>query len=211
MNRKKWLVIVPIMAAAIAAMLALATGVSSAFAQDDGQSLNSPPPEAGMRGRMGRHLMAGEVVKIEDMTITIKTIRTGEEKAVKVDDQTKYRKDGKDASLADVTTGENVAFLLGPKPDEGTDPVARAVLIGKPDKERLPVIGTISSINGNALTIKTDQGDQQVTLPTLTQGERIAVVKAADGSIRGVMYNPPEKAPGDQNGEDPVPEDQPAA
>jgi hypothetical protein len=214
MNKKQWIVIVPIMGAVMAAMLALALGVGSAFAQDQGQSQEQAGQGGPGRGQLRKHMIAGEVVKVEDNTITVKTRRNDEEKAVKVDDQTRYRKDGKDASLDDVKAGEQVALLIGAKPAEGEDPTAKAVIIGRPPAQgqggadRKAVVGTLSAINGDTLTIKTEQGDKQVKIPALTQGMRIAVVTGPDGSVRGVMYNPPEKPQGEPAA---PPEDQPPA
>lgn len=200
MKKRQWITVVPIMAAVMAAMLALVAGAGYAFAQDPGgqnqvQGQNATP---GPGGRMtGRHLAGGVVVKVEGNTITIKTLKTGEEKAVKVDDQTKYRKDGKDASLADVTAGEKIGILIGKKPAEGEDPLAKAIIIGKPGTDRQPpAVGTVGSVNGDKVTVQTAQGDKEVTVPAITQGMRIAVITAPDGTVRGVLYNPPEKPQG---------------
>ena len=192
-----------------AVVMALVVGAGFALAEDQAQSQGQTQGRAagdGFRGRgpLGRHMLAGEVVMVEDNTITVKTLKGGEEKSVKVDDKTRYRKDGNDASLADVTTGEKIGIVVGKKPEEGQDPTAKAVLIGKPDKNgapgrpggRLggkPVLGTLSAINGDTLTIKTADGDKQVKLPAMNPGMRIAVVTGADGSVQGIMYNPPER------------------
>ncbi|MHB1324997.1 MAG: hypothetical protein ACYDGS_03325 [Thermoleophilia bacterium] len=183
-----------IMAAMTAALLALVIGASYAAAQEQTQTTagQSTQKNAGSRGRQ---LIAGEVVKIENGTITLKTIKDGQEKTVKVDDQTRYRKDGKDASLADVITGEKIGVRLGMKPEDGQDPTAKAVMIGKPGNRPggQPVVGTVSAINGDTVTIATAAGDKQVKLPTITQGMRLGVVTGKDGTVHAVMYNPPDK------------------
>lgn len=189
-----------------AALLTLLVGAAFAMAEDvpQGQAENGDFQGQGPRAR---HLAAGEVVKVEGDTITIKTLRNGEEKSFKVNDETKYRKDGADATLADVAAGEKIGIALGEKPAEGQDPVAKAVLIGKPGEgprgERgTPVVGTVSSLNGDTLTIATENGDKQVKLPAITNGMRIAVMTGDDGTVRGVIYNPPERPAGAQAPED---------
>ena len=178
-----------------------------------GQESQSGPGAIG-RARLGRHLGAGEVVSFEGDTLKIKTLR-GEERTVQVNDETKYRKEGNDASRDDVKVGEKVAVLVGQKPEEGQDPVAKAVLIGKPGNEgpggpggplkgSKPIVGNVSALNGDTLTITTADGDKQVKLPAITNGMRIAVVQGEDGTVRAVMYNPPERPQGDQG---PPPED----
>lgn len=194
-----------------AAFLALAMGAGFASAQDQEQG-QAATGEFQRPGPGGRHLAGGEVVKIEDGTITIKTLRNGEEKSFKVDDQTRYRKDGADATLEDVKVGEMIGVALGELPEEGEDPVAKAVLIGKPGnvpeggrRGGTPVVGTVSSLNGDTLTITTEDGEKQVKLPAITNGMRIAVVTGEDGAVHAVIYNPPERpegepAPGDAAG-----------
>lgn len=192
-----------IIAAMTAALLALVIGASYAAAQEQTQTTEgqSTQQKAGPRGR---HLVGGEVVKVENGTITLKTIKDGQEKTFKVDEQTRYRKDGKDASLADVITGEKIGVMLGKKPEDGSDPTAKAVIIGKPGNRPggKPVVGTVSAINGDTVTIKTAEGDKQVKLPTITQGMKLGVVTGEDGTVHAVMYNPPDKPQGSQ--EDPA-------
>jgi len=191
-----------------AAFLALAIGAGYASAQDQQQGQSATGEFQG-RGQRGRHLAAGEVVKVENGTITIKTLKDGEEKSFKVDDQTRYRKEGGDATLEDVKVGETIGIALGARPEEGQDPVAKAVIIGKPgDGPRgdrpggTPTVGTVTALNGDTLTINTADGDKQVKLPAITNGMRIAVVTGADGAVHAVMYNPPERPQGQ-----PAPED----
>ncbi|MBI5870235.1 MAG: hypothetical protein HZB44_04655 [Actinobacteria bacterium] len=188
-----------------AAFLALAIGAGYASAQDQPEGQAATGEFQGPGPRRG-HLAAGEVVKIEDGTITIKTLKDGTEKSFKVDDQTRYRKDGADATIDDVKVGEKIGVAIGELPEEGQDPVAKAVLIGKPGagdgpgRGRLggtPTVGTVSSLNGDTLTITTADGDKQVKLPAITSGMRIAVVTAEDGTVRAVMYNPPERPEGE--------------
>lgn len=189
-----------IIAAMTAALLALVIGASYAAAQDQTQTTEGQSTQKNA-GTRGRQLVGGEVVKVENGTITLKTIKDGSEKTVKVDDQTRYRKDGKDASLADVKTGETIGVMLGKKLEDGQDPVAKAVIIGKPEAgaklgKRLggkPAVGTVSTINGDTVTITTAAGDKQVKLPTITQGMKLGVVTGVDGTVHAVMYNPPDK------------------
>ncbi|MHB8793697.1 MAG: hypothetical protein ACYC6O_10230 [Thermoleophilia bacterium] len=195
-----------------AAFLALAMGAGYASAQDQDQEQGQAASgEFQGPGQKGRHLAAGEVVRIEEGTITIKTLRDGEEKTFKVDDETRYRKDGADATIEDVKVGEKVGVAIGPLPDEGQDPVAIAVIIGKPGNGDgppggrpggKPVVGNVTAVNGNTLTISTAEGDKQVTLPTITNGMRIGVVTAEDGTVHAVMYNPPERPQGEAPPED---------
>lgn len=190
-----------------AALLALAMGAGYASAQDQEQGQAASGEFQGP-GPKGRHLAAGEVVRIEEGTITIKTLRDGEEKTFKVDDKTRYRKDGADATIEDVKVGEKVGVAIGPPPEEGQDPVAIAVIIGKPGNSDgppgggKPVVGNVTAVNGNTLTISTAEGDKQVTLPTITNGMRIAVVTAEDGTVHAVLYNPPERPQGETPPED---------
>ena len=190
------------MAAVMAAMLALISGAGFAFAQDQpaqGQTQAQGQGKGGPgRARLARHMMAGEVVKVEDNTITLNTLKNGE-KSVKVDDQTKYRKDGKDATLGDVTQGEKIAIVLGKKPDDGSDPVAKAVIVNPPAPKAPKdqrAAGTVKAVNGDTVTLQTPQGDKQVKIPAVTQGMRLGVVTGPDGSVIGLMYNPPEKPQG---------------
>ena len=220
MKKKHWLIVVPAMAAVMAALLAIASGAGFAFAQDQtqtqGQAQGQAQGPGHGRGRLAGHMMAGEVVKVEGNTITLNTVKNGE-KSVKVDDQTKYRKDGNDASLSDVTQGEKLAILLGKKPDDGSDPTAKAVIVNPPAPKNRGqgAVGTVTAVNGDTVTIHTDQGDKQVDqgdkqvkIPAVTQGMRIGVITGPDGSVRGIMYNPPEKAQGAPAG---PPEDAPPA
>jgi len=195
-----------------AAVLAMVIGAGYASAQDQ---VADKPLEQGQavtgdfqgRDHRGGHLAAGEVVSVENGTITIKTLKDGEERSFSVDDETRYRKEGSDATIDDVTVGEKIGIALGEKPEEGQNPVARAVIIGKPgDGEggpdggprggregAKPTVGTVTAVDGNTLTINTAEGDQQVELPAITNGMRIGVMTDADGTVHAVMYNPPER------------------
>ncbi|MFA6000983.1 MAG: hypothetical protein WC828_02595 [Thermoleophilia bacterium] len=210
-NRKMTLV------ALLAAGMVMLAGAGYAYAQSSdnmsgtattgqngGSDQNAQNP-----GLKGRHLIGGEVVKFENNTITIKTLK-GDEKTVKVDDQTKYRKDGKDATVDDIKAGEKIGVGLGKKPEEGQDPVAKVVMIGDPPKDgqggpggplkgKKPVVGEVTALNGDTVTIKTAEGDVQVKLPAITAGQRLAVVQGEDGTVKAVMYNPPERPQGQQD------------
>jgi len=196
--------------AAAAAAVALIIGTGVAMAQQATTTTESTaaldagagPGMPGMgRPGPGRHLMAGEVTKVEGNTITLKTLK-GEEKSVKVDDATIYRKppDGQ-ATLADVKVGEKIAVRLGQVTD-GADLLAKAVIIGEPPARGTAVVGDVVAVNGDTLTIKTASGEEkQVQLPAITQGNRVGVMLGPDGSVKGVMYNPPVRpdgAPDDQ-------------
>ena len=202
--------------AVLAAVLVMLAGAGYAFAQTSESAAGDATAGQGnadgqgrtLRGELRKHMMAGEVIKVEGTTITIKTLK-GEEKSVNVDDQTRYRKDGNDATLADVKTGEKVAVVGGKKPEEGQVPVAKAVLIGKPGNEgpggpggplggKKPVVGEVTALSGDTVTIKTAEGDVQVKMPVISNGMRIAVVQGDDGTARIVMYDPPERPQGDQ-------------
>lgn len=198
--------------AAAAAAVALIVGTGVAMAQQATTTTEPAPaleagagpgPGLGRRGP-GRHLMAGEVTKVEGNTITLKTLK-GEEKSVNVDDATIYRKppDGQ-ASLADVKAGEKIAVRLGPV-TEGAALLAKAVIIGEPPARGSAVVGDVVAVNGDTLTIKTASGEEkQVQLPTITQGNRIGVMLGPDGAVKGVMYNPPARPDGAPDGQAPV-------
>lgn len=193
---------------ALGALAALVAGAGYAAAQPApdqdtqpqlGQSGFGGPGGPGRGGRQ-RPALAGEVVKVEDNTITVKT-RNGEEKPVRVDDNTRYRKPPEgEATLDDVKAGEKIAIVAG-RPAEGEDPVAKAVIIGEPprDRDRLrdhagpPVIGEVVAINGDTLTIRTPDGDKQVKLPAITPGSRVGVITGEDGAVKGMLYNPPAR------------------
>lgn len=203
MKRKQGVVLV----AALAAVMVLVAGIGYAFAQEqpaaapEGQAQQGqfgpggPGGPGGMPpGQRGR-LLGGEVVKVEDNTITLK-LRSGEEKAVKVDDKTRYLKKGGQGSLEDVKPGEKVGVRLA-KAEEGAEPTAKLVLIGDPQGERPhPTVGEITSIEGDTITINTAEGEKQVKIPALTEGMRVAVVTGEDGVARVVVYNPPERPEG---------------
>lgn len=203
MKRKHGMVLV----SALAMVLVLAAGIGYAFAQEppqgqpqQGQLGPGGPGGPGGRGgfmppgQRGR-LLAGEVVKVEDNTITLKT-RRGEEKAVKVDDKTRYRKKDGQASLEDVKPGEKVGVRLA-KAEEGAEPTAKLVLIRDPQGGRPhPTVGEITRIEDDTITINTAEGEKQVKIPALTQGMRVAVVTGEDGTAKVVIYNPPERAEG---------------
>lgn len=210
--------------ALLAAGMVMLAGAGYASAQSSDNAAGAPAVGQGGgndqgapgQGRKGKHLMAGEVVRFEDNTIIIKTLK-GEEKAVKVDDQTKYRKDGGDATVDDVKAGEKIGVGLGKKPEEGQDPVAKVVMIGNPPanggpggpggplKGKKPVVGEVTALNGDTVTIKTAEGDVQVKLPAITAGQRLAVVQGDDGTAKVVMYDPPERPQGQQD-QPPAPE-----
>lgn len=212
-RKSRWVLV-----AGMAAAILLLAGIGYAFAQEQPQA--APQGEAqegrfgpggpdggsggpgggrgmppGLRGKV----MGGEVVKVEDNTITLKT-RSGEEKSVKVDENTKYRKKDGDASLDDVKPGEKIGVRLA-KAEEGSEPTAKAVIIGEPPQgggqnRPQPIVGEITQINGDTVTIKTAEGDKQVKIPGLTQGMRVGVVADEDGTARVVMYDPPERPQG---------------
>lgn len=212
-----------ILIAVLTAALVLVVGIGYALAQattetqtttDQGQQV-APAEGTGPfwdgfgRGCFRRgHMIGGEVTQVENNTITLKT-ESGEEKAVKVNDQTSYVKKDGNGSLDDVKPGEKVAVVLA-KNQEGTDElIAKVVLIGIPDNgagKQRPIVGELSAIGSDGtLTIKTPEGDKQVKLPELTQGMRIGVITGPDGQVRGVLYNPP------QHPQQPQPEPAPAA
>lgn len=182
--------------------LVLLFGIGYAVAQE---APAAPPgenrPDGPPPGQQGR-LMGGEVVKVENDVITIKT-RRGEEKAVKVDDKTKYRTRDGEATLADVKAGEKAGIRLAQGQD-GEQLLAKQVLIGEPEgagERPRPVVGEVVRIEGDTVTISTPEGEKQVKLPQLTEGMRIGVITGEDGSVRSVLYNPPEPPAGQPAGE----------
>lgn len=201
MRAKKKIVVV----AAVAAAMALALGASFALAQEAppaGQPEGQPGsggPESGPPPGQRDKLLGGEVVKVENDVITIKT-RRGEEKAVKVDDKTRYRSRDGEATLADVKAGEKIGVRLA-QGQNGGELLAKLVLIGEPEgagERPRPVVGEIVRIEGDTVTISTPEGEKQVQLPALTVGMRIGVLTGEDGSVRSVLYNPPERPEGQE-------------
>ncbi len=187
----------------LAAVLVLAVGIGLAVAQSSGgqpqsgtQAQNGPGGGFGAHGpRFKGRMIAGQVTKVQNNTISLKT-RSGQSKDVKVNDQTKYVKKGGNGSLSDVKPGVKVAILLDSNSGSG-NLTAKAVMIGAPlGVRRPPLVGQITAINGNKVTIHTANGDQQVTVPSLSPGMKIGVMTAPDGSVRGIMFNPPAKPAG---------------
>lgn len=184
---------------ALVGLMVLVAGVGYALAQE-GNSPGSDPDRSPEPGRgPGKHMMAGEVIKVENNTVTLKT-RGGEEKSVKVDDQTDYRKppDGQ-ASLTDVKPGEKIGIKLK-EPGDGGELTARVILIGESPQGPGPrgklrghaALGEVTAVNGDTVTVTTSQGDKQFKLPAIAQGSRIGVIATEDGSVRGILYDPPE-------------------
>lgn len=198
--------------AALAAVAALVIGTSVAMARQSTTAVDAqygPGPGQGHgpgRPGPGKHMMAGEVTKIDGSTITLKTLK-GEEKSVQVDGNTKYRKppDGQ-ASLADVKVGEKIGVMLDPA-SQDPNLLAKAIMIGEPPARGSAVVGDVVSVNGDTLTIKTAGGaEKQVQLPAITQGSRVGVQLGPDGAVRGVMYNPPQRPQGAPDGQGNPPE-----
>ncbi len=187
--------------AALSAVLVLAAGIGLAVAQSGGQSQPGAQTQTGPGGlgshmaRFRGHAIAGQVTKVDANSISLKT-RSGQDKTVMVNTQTKYVKKGGNGSLGDVKAGGKVAILLD-KNSSGNNLTARAVLIGGPaGARRPPLVGQITAINGNKVTIHTASGDQQVTIPSLSPGMKIGVMTAPDGSVQGVVFNPHGKPAG---------------
>lgn len=197
-----------VLIAALAALAVMVLGVGYAVAQSDdaaapaaGEQRLGPPgggfggPGGGPGGRPGKHMMGGEVLSVDGDTINIKTFR-GEEKAVTVNEETKYLKppDG-EGSLADVQPGVRIGIALN-KDDQGENPIAKAVIIGVPEPgERGDItVGEVQSIDGDKVVIKTADGTtKEITLPAITEGMRLGVATAPDGTVKGLMYAPPER------------------
>ncbi|MHB1465071.1 MAG: hypothetical protein ACYCXU_08155 [Thermoleophilia bacterium] len=182
--------------AALAAVLMLVVGIGLALAQSGGTSTQPAPGQPqgrgpGFRGRARGCMMGGSVTRVENNTITLKAAAGGE-KTVKVDEATRYVRPGGKATLADVKPGERVRILLK-QPASSGNLTARVVRIGKPGARRKAMVGNITSINGNTVTIHTANGDKQFTAPQLQQGERVGVITGPDGSVTGIIYNPPHK------------------
>ncbi len=185
--------------AVLAAAMVLVVGIGYAVAQSGGSTTATTTGGAGQqgpkfinRGKRGP-LVAGQVVKVENNTITIKTRKHGD-KSVKVDDQTKYTKVGGKATLADVKPGEAAGILLK-RPVDKNNLMARAVMIGRPGGCGQRVAGQVTAVSGDTVTIHTARGDKQVKIPPITNGERIGVEMGPNGQVRGIMYNLPAKPP----------------
>ena len=182
----------------LTALLVLVAGIGLAVAQSGGSSQPAPGqqgPGPGFRGRARGAMVAGAVTQVKDDTITVKTAANGD-KTVKVDDKTTYIKQGGKATLADVKPGEQVRIMLI-RPAGNGEPTARAVMIGKAGfGRRNGAVGNITQVNGNTVTIHTASGDKQFTIPQLAPGERISVITGPDGSVKGIMFNPPQKPAG---------------
>lgn len=201
MKRNYRLVIVSV----VAFIVVLVAGVGIAWAQDE-EDTSTTSTAASSESDMGRHHgpgfgghgccdcgmgLRGEVVSVDGSTITL-TDSDGEEQAVTVNDDTIYRNGDGEASLTDVVAGEDIAVKLTEEIEEGQEMIAEAVMIGIPEHQK-PIVGEITNIDGNNVTINTEDGEQQVTLPSLEVGDRIGVHADEDGNVRGVMYDPPER------------------
>jgi preprotein translocase subunit YajC len=195
------------MTAVLAAALLMVAGVSLAVAKQSsdagqtaapaafgpgGEGFGAGPGGPGGPGRRGGLL--GEVTKVENNTVTVKLL-SGDEKSFQVDDKTRYRKKDGDGSLADVVAGEKIAARLARPADDSSDPIALMVIVGIPEPNK-PVVGEITAINGDTVTVKTADGDKEVKIPALTNGMRIGVIAGDDGTVRGLMYDPPERPQG---------------
>ena len=111
----------------------------------------------------------GTVVKIEDDTVTIET-KDGTEVVVKVDDTTRIELDGDAAgSLSDIKVGDQVEVKFDPE----TEVAFKLEL----EHEKNEVEGWVQNIDGDQLTIKTENGDEI----TVTVGEN-AKIELADDS-----------------------------
>lgn len=185
-----------VMALAVGSGLALAQSDSDTGTAGDGSVQNDDwaPGGPGGPGHFGRPglMVGGEVVSVEGDIITLNTPR-GDQKQVQVNGDTAYRKDGNDASLADVVAGERIGIALDGKPEEGETPLAKAIIIGAPDQQRPhPAVGEVTAVDGNNVTINTADGEKQFTLPEVQTGSRIGVLADEDGNVKGLMYDPPE-------------------
>lgn len=214
--------------AALAAVAVLTLGVGYAYAQTgetttDAQQGSTSTTTTGATNTGNatttqtapcpdrRHLVAGEVVKVEDNVITVKTA-AGEEKTAKVDDKTVYRKDGADATLADVQPGAQTGIKLY-EPSEGDEQTAKAVMIGTAEGRGpgwgrgrgmhgrgLDTAGEVTAVDGDKVTVKNADGsEKQYQIPGITQGNRIGVIVGPDGAVRGVIYDPPQTSQATDN------------
>ncbi len=193
------------LALSLAVVLALGVGLASAQAPDEaappaegectaGGGGHGGPGGPGGRGIGGGGLMVGgEVVSVDGDTITLTTPR-GEEQRVKVTEETVYRKKDGDASLVDVVPGERIGVKLTAVPEEGKDAVAETVMIGEPGGMRhRPTVGEVTAVDGNNVTIATEDGEQTFTLPSVETGQRLGIAADEDGNVRALMYDPPER------------------
>ena len=157
------------------------------------------PGQAG--GRRGL-MKGGEVVSVDGDTVTLKT-RGGEEESFTVNEETIYRTRDGEGSLADVVPGERIGVKFVSRPEEGQEGVAAVVLIGQPGRHgNRPVVGEVTAVDGNTVTINTGDGEQQFTIPSIEVGSRLGIAADNDGNVKGLMYDPPQRppAPDEQSG-----------
>lgn len=184
-----------------AAALTLAVSAGLALAQGDaataeGAAFAGPRGHGpGGPGELRDRMVGGEVVSVSDAAITLKTVRSGEELTVTINGDTAYRSKDGEAALSDVVPGEHAGIRLTEARAEGVEPVAETVLIGAPDRPDRPhpSVGEVTAVDGNQVTIKTADGEQQFDLPEITTGMRLGVAADDDGNVKAVIYDPPER------------------
>jgi hypothetical protein len=145
-----------------------------AFCQSD--PVHGPPP--GLPSAPKLPVLAGKIAEISDDGLTIKTTQ-GESATVKVSAETRFRRDQKDAHLADFKAGDTVT-ILGEQDANGTW-TARLVATGPEtsngdrggpfggpppnpqDMGKTFIIGELKKIEDTKLTIRRPDGVDQTT------------------------------------------------
>lgn len=194
-----------LMVALAAALVTLAVSAGFALAQDDaapadenaawGPRGGHGPGDFAERGEMRDLMVGGEVVSVSDTGITLKTIRSGEEVTVAINGDTVYRSRDGEAALSDVVPGEHVGIRLTEPKAEGVEMVAEAVMIDPPHRggRHHPVIGEVTAVDGDKVTLNTADGEKQFTIPGISEGMTLGVAADEDGNVKGVMYDPPPR------------------
>ncbi len=136
----------------------------------DGTSLDAhtlvvlqPQPRPQRRGRVGT------IANISSDSFTLTTPR-GEELAVTVTEETRYRLPGvEDPGLVDFTDGDEVLVIS--QPGEESEAIARIVAAVPENRPQgRPAVGEISAINGDEISLTTLQGD---TITVVTDADTI--------------------------------------
>ena len=153
-----------------------------------------------------RFRLAGEVLEVEGTTLTLET-RGGRQPALRTDDETVFRIPGVEApGLDDVQVGDRVLVAA-----ETRDGELYAAQVAVPPEGMERVIGGVTEIDGQTLTVETPRGEIQVltddatifrvpdvgqaTLEAVEAGDRIACAGRQEGSTtfaaRIVQVRPP--------------------
>ena len=136
----------------------LLLGTPIAFCQSN--PVQGPPP--GLPSGAKLPAVSGTITAIKDDGLTIKTPQ-GETAAVKVSTETRFRRDQKDAHLADFKIGETVT-ILGEQDTSGTWNARLIAASAPPNPQDIAknlIIGELTKIEGTKLTIHRPDGVDQ--------------------------------------------------